>query len=34
MYDRAAGMELSKPTRFVDGIPREILRPVQLVEGE
>jgi DNA helicase-2/ATP-dependent DNA helicase PcrA len=34
MYDRAAGMVLSKPTRFVDNIPREILRPVQLVEGE
>jgi DNA helicase-2/ATP-dependent DNA helicase PcrA len=34
MYDRAAGMVLSKPTRFVDGIPREVLRSVQLVEGE
>jgi DNA helicase-2/ATP-dependent DNA helicase PcrA len=34
MYDRAAGMVLSKPTRFVDTIPREILRPVQLVESQ
>ncbi len=32
MYDRAAGMVLSKPSRFLDGIPRELLRPMQLVE--
>jgi DNA helicase-2/ATP-dependent DNA helicase PcrA len=32
MYDRAAGMVLSKPSRFLDGITREILRPMQLVE--
>ena len=32
MYDRAAGMVLSKPSRFLDGIPREVLRPMQLVE--
>ena len=32
MYDRAAGMVLSKPSRFLDGIPREQLRPMRLVE--
>ena len=32
MYDRASGMVLSKPSRFLDGIPRELLRPMQLVE--
>ena len=32
MYDRAAGMVLCKPSRFLDGIPRELLRPMQLVE--
>ena len=32
MYDRASGMVLSKPSRFLDGIPRELLRPMQLIE--
>jgi DNA helicase-2/ATP-dependent DNA helicase PcrA len=32
MYDRGSGMVLSKPSRFLDGIPRELLRPMQLVE--
>ena len=32
MYDRATGLVLSKPSRFLDGVPRPILRPVQLVE--
>jgi DNA helicase-2/ATP-dependent DNA helicase PcrA len=32
MYDRASGMVLSKPSRFVDGIPSEILRPMRLIE--
>jgi len=32
MYDRATGMVLSKPSRFLDGIPRELLRPMQLRE--
>ena len=32
MYDRATGMVLSKPSRFLDGIPRELLRPMQLIE--
>jgi DNA helicase-2/ATP-dependent DNA helicase PcrA len=34
MYDRAAGMILSKPSRFLDNIPPTVLRPVQLVEGD
>jgi DNA helicase-2/ATP-dependent DNA helicase PcrA len=32
IYDRASGMVLSKPSRFLDGIPRELLRPMQLIE--
>ncbi len=32
MYDRAAGMVLSKPSRFLDGIPEATLQPMQLVE--
>jgi ATP-dependent DNA helicase UvrD/PcrA len=32
MYDRASGMVLSKPSRFLDGIPPQLLRPMQLVE--
>jgi len=32
MYDRATGMVLSKPSRFLDGIPRQLLRPMQLRE--
>jgi ATP-dependent DNA helicase UvrD/PcrA len=33
MYDRSAGFVLSKPSRFLDAIPRELLRPVQVVES-
>ena len=33
MYDRGTGMVLSKPSRFVDGIPRELLRPMKLIES-
>jgi DNA helicase-2/ATP-dependent DNA helicase PcrA len=32
MYDRASGMVLSKPSRFLDGIPEELLQPMRLVE--
>ncbi len=32
MYDRAAGMVLSKPSRFLDDVPEEILKPMELVE--
>ncbi len=32
MYDRAAGMVLSKPSRFLDDVPPEILTPMDLVE--
>ena len=32
MYDRAAGMILSKPSRFLDDIPPQVLRPMQLIE--
>jgi ATP-dependent DNA helicase UvrD/PcrA len=33
MYDRAAGMVLSKPSRFLDAVPKKLLRPVQVVES-
>ncbi len=33
MYDRAAGMVLSKPSRFLEGISADVLRPMQLVES-
>ncbi|MDX2167158.1 MAG: 3'-5' exonuclease, partial [Deltaproteobacteria bacterium] len=33
MYDRATGMVLSKPSRFLDDIPKTVLRPMQLVES-
>jgi DNA helicase-2/ATP-dependent DNA helicase PcrA len=33
MYDRSAGFVLSKPSRFLDDVPRELLRPVQVVES-
>ncbi len=32
IFDRATGMVLSKPSRFLDGIPRDILTPVMLME--
>ena len=33
MYDRATGMVLAKPSRFLDGVSRELLKPMQLVEA-
>lgn len=33
MYDRGTGMVLSKPSRFLDGIPSQLLRPMQLIES-
>ena len=33
MYDRAAGMVLSKPSRFLDDLSASVLRPVRLVEA-
>jgi DNA helicase-2/ATP-dependent DNA helicase PcrA len=32
IYDRALGMVLGKPSRFIDDLPRELLRPVMLVD--
>ena len=32
IYDRNLGMVLGKPSRFIDDIPREVLRPVTLVD--
>jgi len=34
IFDRATGMVLSKPSRFLDGIPRNILTPVMLMEDD
>jgi DNA helicase-2/ATP-dependent DNA helicase PcrA len=34
IYDRATGMVLCKPSRFLDGISRQVLEPVMLVEEE
>ncbi|MBI3799517.1 MAG: ATP-dependent helicase [Deltaproteobacteria bacterium] len=34
IFDRATGMVLSKPSRFLDGIPRRILEPVMLMEED
>ncbi|HKA54054.1 MAG TPA: 3'-5' exonuclease, partial [Candidatus Binatia bacterium] len=34
IFDRATGMVLSKPSRFLDGIPRKILEPVMLMEED
>ena len=34
IFDRATGMVLSKPSRFLDGIPRDILTPVMLMEDD
>jgi DNA helicase-2/ATP-dependent DNA helicase PcrA len=33
MYDRATGMVLAKSSRFLDGVSRELLKPMQLVEA-
>ena len=32
IYDRALGMVLGKPSRFIEDVPRELLRPVTLVD--
>ncbi len=34
IFDRATGMVLSKPSRFLDGIPRRILEPMMLMEED
>ncbi len=34
IFDRATGMVLSKPSRFLDGIPRKMLEPVILMEDD
>ena len=34
IFDRATGMVLSKPSRFLEDIPRRILKPVFLIEEE
>ena len=34
IFDRTTGMVLSKPSRFLDGIPRDILTPVMLMEDD
>jgi DNA helicase-2/ATP-dependent DNA helicase PcrA len=34
IFDRATGMVLSKPSRFLDGISRQILQPVMLMEED
>ncbi|MGD9764702.1 MAG: ATP-dependent helicase [Candidatus Binatia bacterium] len=33
MYDRSTGMVLTKPSQFLDGVPREVLNPVRLIES-
>ncbi len=34
IYDRSYGVIMGKPSRFIEDIPREVLRPVTLVEQE
>ena len=34
IFDRATGMVLSKPSRFLEDIPRRILKPIFLIEEE
>lgn len=34
IFDRATGLVLSKPSRFLDGIPRKMLEPVILMEED
>jgi DNA helicase-2/ATP-dependent DNA helicase PcrA len=34
IFDRATGMVLSKPSRFLEDIPRRILKPVFLIEED
>jgi DNA helicase-2/ATP-dependent DNA helicase PcrA len=33
MYDRGTGMVLAKPSQFLDGIPRQLLKPMRLLEA-
>jgi hypothetical protein len=32
MHDRAYGLVFSRPSQFLEDIPRPVLRPVRLVE--
>ena len=34
IFDRSTGMVLGKPSRFLDGLPKQILQPIVLVEEE
>ena len=34
IFDRALGMVLGKPSRFVEDLPEGLIKPVMLVEGE
>jgi DNA helicase-2/ATP-dependent DNA helicase PcrA len=34
IWDRGSGLVLSKPSRFIEDFPREILEPVELAEEE
>ena len=34
IFDRSLGMVMGKPSRFIEGIPAELLRPVTLVEQD
>ena len=34
VYDRSTGMVLGKPSRFVDGLPEDVLPGMQVVEEE
>jgi DNA helicase-2/ATP-dependent DNA helicase PcrA len=34
IYDRSIGVVMGKPSRFVEDLPRELLRPVTLVEAQ
>jgi len=34
IYDRASGMVLGRPSRFLDGLPKTVLAGLQVVEEE
>ncbi len=34
IYDRGLGMVMGKPSRFIEGLPRDLLRPLTLVEQD
>jgi DNA helicase-2/ATP-dependent DNA helicase PcrA len=34
LYDRASGMVLGQPSRFLEGLPSNLLAGVQVVEGQ